>query len=73
MFHIWGEPYTPPSALASTLSFLAAQSFVRHIYWDLNFSMFKLMNKTSRVLLLLAMHIKMLSVLSCGQHFCKCG
>lgn len=29
------------------------------------------MNKTSRVLLLLAVHIKMLSVLSCGQHFCK--
>lgn len=40
-------------------------------HWSLNFAMFRLINKTSRVLLLLAVHIKMLSVLSCGQHFCK--
>lgn len=73
IFHIQDETYILHLHLVldSTLSFLAAQSFLKKIYWSSNFAMSRLTNKTSRVLLLLAVHIKMLSVLSCGQHFHK--
>jgi len=75
MCHIWDELCILHlhSVLASTLSFLAALSFPKQISWDLNFAMFRLKNKTSRALLLLAVHIKKLSVLSVSSTFTKCG
>lgn len=73
VFHIWDEPRVLHlhSALASARSFLATQSFLKPIYWHLNFAALRHTNKNSRVFLLLAVHIKMLSVSSSGQNACR--